>query len=105
MKLILAISLALAPAAAFADTIALTPAQAEAAKEAGAARNAQAARLGQEPVRDRAVHGEVGVAIGTGGYSAIFGTAAVPLGEDGLAVISVANEDYGRSRLRGRRSR
>ena len=87
---------------ALADTITLTPAQIEAAKEAGAAQNAHAASLGQEPVRDRAVHGEVGVSIGTGGYSSIYGTAVAPLGDSGVVAISVAQERYGRGYYRRR---
>ena len=82
--------------------VSLTPAQIEAAKEAGAAQNAHAASLGQEPVRDRAVHGEVGVSIGTGGYSSIYGTAVAPLGDSGVVAISVAQERYGRGYYRRR---
>lgn len=102
VKIILAAVLLFAPAVARAGVVALTPEQVEAAKEAGAARNARDAALGQEPSRDRAVHGEVGVAIGTGGYRALYGTAGVPLGEDGFAILSVADERFGKQRFRRR---
>ena len=97
---IVALALALMPLAAHAaDTgtlVTLTPAQVEAAKEAGAAQNARVASVGQESVRDRAVHGEVGVSIATGGYSSIYGTAVAPLGDSGVVAISVAQERIGR---------
>ena len=41
------------------------------------------------------VHGEVGFEIGTGGYRSAFGTAVVPLGEEGLAIISFDTIDFG----------
>jgi hypothetical protein len=42
-------------------------------------------------VRDRGIHGELGVAIGTGGYSSIFGTAVMPLGQNGALALSFEN--------------
>jgi hypothetical protein len=94
MKMLLALMLIAAPTAAFADTISLTPEQAEAAKEAGAARNAQDAALGLEPGRDRSIHGEMGVAIGTGGYRSMYGTAVVPLGDSATLGLSFEREQY-----------
>lgn len=35
-----------------------------------------------------AIHGEVGVEVGTGGHRAAYGTAVVPIGEDGQAAVS-----------------
>lgn len=55
------------------------------------------------PPAKRKVHGEVGVAVGTGGFRSIYGTSAVPLGEDGIAIISVENTDFGRQYPRHRR--
>lgn len=73
--------------------VTLTPAQIEAAKEAGAARNARRATGAIDVTpQDRAIHGEMGFAIGTGGYSAIYGTAAAPLGENGSIAITLAHE-------------
>lgn len=45
------------------------------------------------------VHGEVGVAIGTGGYREAYGTAVYPL-EDGVVAISLGFADFGRRRWR-----
>ncbi|WP_162987048.1 hypothetical protein [Sphingomonas paeninsulae] len=100
MKMLLALMLISAPVAAMADTVTLTPEQAEAAKEAGAARNARAAALGLEPGQDKAIHGEMGVAIGTGGYRSVYGTAIVPLGDNATLGLSFANEQYGNGRYR-----
>jgi hypothetical protein len=41
------------------------------------------------------IHGEMGVAIGTGGYRSVFGTAAVPLGDDGVAILSLDTSNFG----------
>ena len=49
------------------------------------------------PAEDRlppAIHGEVGFAVGTGGYRSAFGTAIVPLPGDGTAVISFGTDRY-----------
>ena len=91
------------PPSAFADAtgtlVTLSPEQVEAAKEAGAARHARdaAARVQAAP-RDHAIHGEVGVSIGTGGYNEVFGTAIAPLGDNGLLALSIEKTQYG-SRL------
>jgi hypothetical protein len=97
MKMLLALMLMTAPTVALADTITLTPEQAEAAKEAGATRNARDASLGIEPGSDHAIHGEMGVAIGTGGYRSMYGTAIVPLGDSATLGLSFEREqDNGR---------
>ncbi len=100
--LLAALALSL-PSAALADSgalVTLTPEQVEAAKEAGARRNAEAATLGIEHGRDRAIHGEVGFAIGTGGYNALFGSAYAPIGDDAYLDLSLARAAYGRRRNR-----
>lgn len=94
MKTLAALLLIASPTLAYAETITLTPEQAEAAKEAGAARNAQDAALGLEPGRDRTIHGEMGVAIGTGGYRSMYGTAVVPLGDSATLGLSFDREQY-----------
>lgn len=102
MRMLIALALACSPVAASAGTLALPPEQAEAAKEEGARRHAHDAVLGLEPVQDRAVHGEIGFAIGSGGYSAVFGTAVMPLGESGYLALSLADErggGFGRRRF------
>jgi hypothetical protein len=47
---------------------------------------------------DRLIHGEIGAMIGTGGARGVFGTAAIPLGENGGAIISFEQSRYGRVR-------
>jgi len=47
-----------------------------------------------------AVHGQVGFSVGTGGYREAFGTAVYPLGEDGVAVISLDFVNWGNRRFR-----
>jgi len=76
----------------------LSPEQREAAIEAGAARSTLGIDGGNGP--DRQIHGEMGVAIGTGGYRAAYGTAVVPLGDTGVAAVSVETD---RSNYRWRR--
>lgn len=75
------------------DTLALSPAQREAALAVGEARAAR----GEPPINGlpSAVHGEVGVAVGSHGGRAAWGSAAVPLGQSGQATFSVAQERYG----------
>ena len=77
----------------------LSPEQREAAIEAGAARSANTIDGGEGP--DRKIHGEVGVEVGTGGYRAAYGTAVVPVGDTGMAAISVET-DRGNYRWRRR---
>jgi hypothetical protein len=44
---------------------------------------------------DRRMHGEVGAMIGTGGARAVFGTAAVPLGDHGGVLLSFERSRFG----------
>lgn len=82
----------------------LSPEQIEAVlAEAAKKREAAAAQLGPESIEQAAkpqVHGEVGVAVGTGGYREAFGTAIYPLGDDGVAAISFDFVDGGKRRYR-----
>lgn len=72
--------------------VSLTPEQVEAAKEAAADRNMKAASGIDTGVQsDRHPHGEVGIAVGTGGYRSIYGTTVMPLGKDGVLALSFAN--------------
>ncbi|MDZ4374341.1 MAG: hypothetical protein U1C74_23365 [Phenylobacterium sp.] len=41
------------------------------------------------PRRDRKIHGEVSVGVGTGGYRSIYGRADMPVGESGNVSIAV----------------
>lgn len=109
----------LSPALAFAEVPAapasptderrLTPEQVEAVlAEAAAKRHAaETPAPASEPIIDdadlppiRDVHGEVGVSIGSGGYREMFGTAVYPLGDDGVAAISLDLVDWGNRRNR-----
>lgn len=80
-----------------AQTIRLTPEQIAKLQATGTEAKAQAA-AGELPVNGvgRQVHGEVGVIIGTNGARGMFGTAAIPIGETGGAIVSFENSRYGR---------
>lgn len=43
----------------------------------------------------RQIHGEVGFSVGTGGYRSVYGTAIVPLDNDGFAIFSLDTTDFG----------
>lgn len=49
--------------------------------------------LGEEP--DRKIHGEVGVAIGTGGYRSGYIHSVMPLGETGTLALTLSQEKNG----------
>lgn len=92
------------PAPSPASERRLSPEQIEAVlAEAAKKREAADMQLGAEAVEQAPkpqVHGEVGVAIGTGGYREAFGTAIYPLGDDGVAAISLDFVDWGKRRYR-----
>ncbi len=94
IKSALLLSLALAAPALATETpppaatvYQLTPEQKEAAMHSAAPQPADPLLEADRPARQ--IHGEVGVMIGTGGARGVFGTAAIPLGQDGIAVISM----------------
>ena len=82
----------------------LSPEQIEAVlAEAAKKREAAGVQLDPDQCRTGAqpqVHGEVGVSIGTGGYREVFGTAIYPLGDDGVAAVSLDFVDLGKRRFR-----
>ncbi len=80
-----------------AQTVRLTPEQIAKLQATGTEAKAQAA-AGELPVNGigRQIHGEVGAMIGTNGARGVFGTAAIPIGENGGAVVSFENSRYGR---------
>jgi hypothetical protein len=41
------------------------------------------------------IHGEIGFTVGTGGYRSAYGTAVVPLGGDGVAIVSFGTDRLG----------
>lgn len=111
MKTAIAIAIMMMAAPAIAGTTyALSPQAVEAAKEAGAARAGRTSVLPPTPealVTDvaprRRVAGEMGVAVGTGGYTAMYGAALMPLGDSGSLALSFVNEQDGSRIRRGRR--
>lgn len=50
---------------------------------------------GLTPSRDRQIHGEVGVAVGTGGYRSGYITSVMPLGETGTLAVTIGQEKNG----------
>ena len=86
----------------------LTPEQIEAVLAEAAAKKKAAEK--HAPVEEEALvedsdlplapqlHGEMGVSVGTGGYREIFGTGIYPLGDDGVAAISLDFVDWGHRR-------
>jgi hypothetical protein len=82
----------------------LSPEQIEAVlAEAARKREATGARLDPEAAEQTLrppVQGEVGFSIGTGGYREVFGTGIYPMGNDGVAVISLDFVDLGKRRFR-----
>lgn len=86
------------PRAAIGDEHRLSPAEVQKILDQATARR----DLAGDP-EPRRIEGELGVAIGTGGYREAFGTAVVPLGQDGTAIISFDTVDSNRGRLRRHR--
>ena len=78
----------------------LSSEEAEAVKDAAAKRNINAPSLDDDLAPGRRIHGEIGFGIGTGGYNSVFGTAIVPLGDQGFAALSFERSDFGRRRFR-----
>ena len=65
---------------------------------------ADAPRPIDEPLVDqrRAVHGEVGVAVGTGGYRSGYVFSTMPLGENGFLTLAFSQTKNGRGYYDGR---
>ncbi len=79
------------------DTRRLSPAEVERILEEAARKRAPA-----DKPPTRVIEGEIGVSVGTGGYREVFGTAVVPVGKEGTAIISIGGEESDR-RYRRRR--
>lgn len=86
-----------APAAGDADTVRLTDEQRNAILDRNTVDSAAAARgeLTQSQRMDRGIHGEVGMVIGSYGTRGIYGTAAIPLGDNAGAVVSFESSRFG----------
>ena len=91
------VALLLAAPAIAQDTRRLSPAEVERILEEAARKRVTADKL-----PPRVIEGEVGVTIGTGGTREVIGTAVVPVGTKGTAIISI---DAGGSDRRTKRRR
>ena len=91
--------------APFADERRMSAAEVERILDAAALkREAPAARpVAKDPAPARPIEGEVGVSIGSGGTREMFGTAVVPVGAEGVAILSIDSDLSNRHRSRRRR--
>ena len=71
-------------------------------RESAQADAAEGANTIAPPARDRAVHGEAGFSVGTGGYRSAYGVAVMPVGKNGTATVGISDTRYGKSRWGGR---
>ena len=85
-----------APAAHAQETVvALSPADKDKLLNAAAAR-AQAPPNEPAIYWGRRVHGEVGMFVGTGGARGVFGSAIMPVGDDGSVALAIETSRFGR---------
>jgi hypothetical protein len=81
------------------ETLSLTPEEKARLLEQNTEDSVDAARAGlPSGGPHRQIHGEIGAMIGTNGARGIYGTAAVPLGDNAGAIISVEDSRFGRIR-------
>ena len=80
------------PAPGIASEHRLSDAEIEKILDAAALKREAAAPAGE--TAEIPIHGEVGFAIGTGGYRSAFGTAIVPLSEEGVAILSFETNTF-----------
>jgi len=97
MSGMIVLAILLAAPAPIASERRLSPAEVERILEEAARK---AAAVDRPPAR--VIEGEVGVSVGTGGFREVFGTAVVPVGSEGVAIISI---DSGESRRDYKRRR
>lgn len=88
----------LAAPAPIADERRLSPVEVERILEEAARK-----RIAQDKPPPRLIEGEVGVTIGSGGTRELFGTAVVPVGAQGVAILSIGSAESDRPRTRRRR--
>lgn len=88
-----------APAVAADGTVALSPQQRDAVLEAAASRNADGV---DGDGAHRAIHGEMGIEIGSRGTRALYGTTVIPLGQTGTAAFSFSTASQNGWYRRGR---
>lgn len=80
------------PAPAMPSERRLSPEQIEAVLD-DAARKRELAAIPEDRLPP-AIHGEIGFTVGTGGYRSAYGTAVVPLSEDGVAILSFGVDNF-----------
>lgn len=104
LRLISMISLLPAPALA-ADERRLSAAEVERILDAAALKREApvAPPVAKDSAPARPIEGEVGVSIGSGGYREIFGTAVVPVGAEGVAIVSIDSAESRRDYRQRRR--
>ncbi|MFC3579924.1 hypothetical protein ACFONA_07055 [Sphingomonas hylomeconis] len=87
-------------AAAPSGTIRLSDEERNAILDSNTVESAAAARGEREstPAAGRAIHGEVGVMIGSNGARGAYGVAEVPLGESADMIVSFESTRYGNRR-------
>ncbi|MBA2936094.1 hypothetical protein HZF05_18585 [Sphingomonas sp. CGMCC 1.13654] len=107
MKILLPfIGLTLLPAAALSaqaapDTLRLSDAQKQELLAHNTESSVDAARAGLgNGAPGRQIHGEIGAMFGTHGTRGIYGTAAVPIGDNASAAVSFEDSRYGYGRHR-----
>lgn len=98
MPLGLIVIAALAAPAGAADERRLSPVEVERILEEAARKRATA-----DKPPPRWIEGEIGVTVGSGGTREVFGTAAVPIGQQGTAIISIDAGETRREPYRRRR--
>ncbi|USI72638.1 hypothetical protein [Sphingomonas morindae] len=103
MALILGVMLAAGAGGAQAPapgTLRLTESEKAALLAQSDEQGVDAARAGLAPsdAPRRGVHGEMGAMIGSNGAHALYGTAAIPIGQSGGAIISVESSRFPRPR-------
>jgi len=104
MGLIAMIALLPAPAVA-ADERRLSPTEVQRILDQAALKREASATQSVAPAQTpaRPIEGEVGLSIGSGGYREVFGTAVVPVGTEGVAIISIDSAESRRDQRRRRR--
>ena len=103
-RLTLIATIALAPAPALAgDERRLSPAEVQQILDKAAQKREATTAKAVAPAPARPIEGEVGMSIGSGGTREVFGTAVVPVGADGVAIISFDSVESDRQRHRRRR--
>lgn len=94
-----ALAIGLGPLPTSGQVYSLTPEQKEQALASATPRPAvPTVETLDETGNDRRIHGEVGAMIGTGGARGMYGTAAIPLGENGGAIVSFEHSQFGNRR-------